>query len=73
VLENTAMTTKKQDTPPPKSVRAKQVAALLGVASSTVWVWAKRPDFPRARKLGPQTTIWDRDEVLAWRDAQMQA
>lgn len=66
------MTTKKQDPTPPKSVRARQVAALLGISLATVWVWAKRPDFPRARKIGPQTTIWDRDEILAWRDAQVQ-
>ncbi len=66
------MTTNKQDPTPPKSVRARQVAALLGISLATVWVWAKRPDFPRARKIGPQTTIWDRDEILAWRDAQVQ-
>ena len=62
----------KQEAPQPKSLRARQVAALLGISLATVWVWAKRPDFPRSRKIGPQTTIWDRDEILAWRDAQVQ-
>jgi predicted DNA-binding transcriptional regulator AlpA len=67
------MTTKKQHSPLPRSIRAKQVAVVCGCAVSTVWEWAKRPDFPRARKLGPQTTVWDLDEILAWRDAQAQA
>lgn len=70
------MKTKKQETAPPspqpKSLRPRQVAELLGIGLSTVWVWAKRPDFPRARKIGPQVTIFDRDELLAWRDGQVQ-
>jgi len=70
------MKTKKQETAPPspqpKSLRPRQVAELLGIGLSTVWVWAKRPDFPRSRKIGPQVTVWDRDELVAWRDAQVQ-
>lgn len=62
----------KQEAPQPKSLRARQVAALLGIGLSTVWVWAKRSGFPPARKIGPQVTVWDRDEVIAWRDAQVQ-
>ena len=48
----------KQEAPQPKSLRARQVAALLGIGLSTVWVWAKRPGFPPARKIGPQVTVW---------------
>lgn len=69
------MKTKKQENAAPsqpKSLRPRQVADLLGIGLSTVWVWAKRPDFPRSRKIGPQVTVWDRDELIAWRDAQAQ-
>ena len=66
------MKTNKQENATPKSLRPRQVAELLGIGLSTVWVWAKRPDFPRARKIGPQVTVFDRDELVAWRDAQGQ-
>jgi predicted DNA-binding transcriptional regulator AlpA len=55
-----------------KSLRPKQVAEFLGIGLSTVWVWAKRPDFPRARKIGPQVTVWDLHELMAWRESQAQ-
>lgn len=40
-----------------KSLRPRQVAEFLGIGLSTVWVWAKRPDFPRARKIGKRAVI----------------
>ena len=51
------------------SIRPKQAAALLGIGLATLYRWqAERPDMPRARKLGPRTTVYDRLELLAWRD-----
>jgi prophage regulatory protein len=54
-----------------QSLRTKQAAELLGIGLATFWRWAKeRPDFPASRKLSPRCTVFDRDELLAWRDGQ---
>jgi len=53
------------------SARPSQAAQILGIGESTLWRWAQqRPDFPKPRKLGPRTTVWDVPELIAWRDAQ---
>lgn len=53
------------------SARPKVAANLLGVGVSTFWRWAKeRQDFPKARKLSSRCTVFDTQELLAWRDAQ---
>jgi prophage regulatory protein len=55
-----------------QSVRAKQASKLLGVGLSTFWRWVKeRPDFPKPRHLSPRCTTFDVEELLAWRDAQL--
>jgi len=55
---------------PAQSLRAKQAAELLGIGLATFWRWAKeRPDFPKPRKLSARCTVFDRDELLAWREA----
>lgn len=47
---------------------------MLGVGVSTFWRWAKeRPGFPKARKLSSRCTVFDVAELMAWRDAQMEA
>lgn len=54
-----------------QSARPKDAASLLGVGVSTFWRWAKeRPDFPQPRKLSNRCTIFDVQELIAWRDAQ---
>jgi prophage regulatory protein len=57
------------------SLRPAQAAELLGIGVSTLWKWqAEREDFKttvRARRLGPKCTVFDRAELLAWRDAQL--
>lgn len=56
---------------PSQSARPKEGAAIIGVGVSTFWRWAKeRPDFPKARKLSSRCTVFDVQELLAWRDAQ---
>ncbi len=53
-----------------QSYRPKAAAELLGISTATLWRWAKeRPDFPRPRKLSARCTVFDRDELLSWRDA----
>jgi predicted DNA-binding transcriptional regulator AlpA len=53
-----------------QSCRAKQGAELLGIGDATFWRWTKRADFPKPRWLSPRCTVWDRTELLTWRDAQ---
>lgn len=56
--------------PPSRGLRARQGASLLGVSLPTYWRYAKRPDFPAARKLSRGVTIWIENELIVWRDAQ---
>lgn len=53
-----------------QSLRPKAAAQLLGVGIATLWRWSARPDFPHCRRLSARCTVFDRDELLAWRDAQ---
>lgn len=54
-----------------QSLRPKQGAEFLGVGLATFWRWARtRPDFPRPRNLSPRCTVFDAEELKAWRDAQ---
>lgn len=54
-----------------QSLRPKQGAEFLGVGIATFWRWvATRQDFPRGRKLSARCTVFDADELKAWRDAQ---
>ena len=53
-----------------QSLRPKPAAQLLGIGVATLWRWSReRPDFPKPRKLSARCTIFDHDELLAWRDA----
>ena len=55
-----------------KSVRPKHAAELLGIGKATLWRWVKeRHDFPRLRRLSARCSVFDRDELIAWRDAQI--
>ncbi len=56
-----------------KSYRPKQAAELLGIGLATLWRWAKeRHDFPKPRKLSSRCTVFDVQELLTWRDAQVE-
>ena len=53
------------------AMRAKQTAEYVGVSIATIWRKKKKnPDFPRPRRIGPNTTVWmrgDLDDFLARR------
>lgn len=54
-----------------RNLRPRNAAAYLDVGVSTLWRWAKeRSDFPKARRLSPRCTVFDAEELRAWRDAQ---
>lgn len=47
-----------------RALRAKQVAAKLGIGLSSVWRLSKYdPDFPRPFRLAARTTAWDESEI----------
>lgn len=52
--------------PPSGNARAKQVAQYLGVHISTVWRWAKSPDFPQPKVLSDGITVWNAVDVRNW-------
>lgn len=54
-----------------KSLRPAQAAALLGIGRATLWRWSsERTDFPKPRRLSTRCTVFDQDELIAWRDRQ---
>lgn len=54
------------------SLRPKYAAEFLGIGRATLWRWVKeRHDFPKARHLSSRCVVFDQQELIAWRDAQM--
>lgn len=55
--------------------RVKEAAAALGgVGVATVWRWARtNPAFPQPLRIGPNTTMFDLDELEAWVLAKREA
>ena len=56
---------------PQPSLRPRQSAQFLGIGESTFWRWVKeRPGFPQPIKLAPRVTVFQLEQLAAWRDAQ---
>lgn len=53
---------------PSPSVRASRVGSVLGGSRATGYVCMKEPDFPKPRKISSRFVVYDRAELLAWRD-----
>jgi predicted DNA-binding transcriptional regulator AlpA len=51
---------------PLQLMRARDVAALLGIHPITVWKWAKAGRMPSPVKLSANVTVWRRQEIEAW-------
>ena len=43
-----------------------ELAALMGVATSTVKRWSRNGDMPQGRRVGPRLLKWNRKEIEAW-------
>lgn len=48
-----------------KFLRLPQVAELLGVGKSTVWLYARTGKLPKATKLSPRVSVWLESDVMA--------
>ena len=52
------------------SLRPAPAADALGVSKATLLRWERdKPDFPKPSRPTPRVTLYDRDELLAWRDS----
>ena len=46
-------------------IRVNQVAEMLGVSASTVWMYAREGKLPKATKLSPRVSVWKKSDVMA--------
>ena len=54
------------DLPDTALVDSAELAALMGVATSTVKRWSRNGDMPQGRRVGPRLLKWNRKEIEAW-------
>ena len=55
----------------PDLVRSAQAAQEMGIGRSSFWLYAKtKPGFPKGVRLSPRCTLWTRQELAAWLEAQ---
>ena len=55
----------------PDWVRSAQAAQEMGIGRSSFWLYAKtKPGFPKGFRLSPRCTLWSRQELAAWLEAQ---
>jgi len=56
-----------------ENLRISGVARMLSVSISQAHVLSRQPDFPRPFRLSDAIRVWDKAEILAWRDARRAA
>lgn len=49
-------------------IRVNEVAGILGIAKSTVWLWNTQGKLPKSFKLTEATTVWRYSEIMDWLD-----
>lgn len=49
------------------------VIELTTLSQSTIYALAKRGDFPKQVRIGPNRVVWRRADVIAWLEAKLQA
>lgn len=53
------------------SLRPKSAALFLGISLATLWRYVHRAGFPKPRHLSTRCTVFDLQELTAWRDKQL--
>lgn len=51
-------------------MRAKQAAKHFAIGAATLWIWAKKPGFPKPHKVGTRITLFDVAAIQNWIDEQ---
>ena len=54
----------------PKFLRAREVAACLGIGLSSVWRWTQEGRLPKPIRLSSRATVWKLDDVLTFVEAR---
>lgn len=49
------------------------VVAMTTLSQSTIYALAKRGEFPRQVRIGPNRVVWPRAEVVAWLERKLEA
>lgn len=49
------------------------VIAMTTLSQSTIYALAKRGEFPKQTKIGPNRVVWRRSDVVAWLESKLQA
>lgn len=49
------------------------VMDMTTLSQSTIYALAKRGEFPKQVRIGPNRVVWRRSEVVAWLEQKMQA
>lgn len=50
-------------------VRAPQVLQMFPFSRTTLWRRVNAGEFPKPHKLGPKTTVWDVEELRAFKES----
>lgn len=54
-------------------LRPAEAAKRFGVCKTTLWRWAKRPDFPKPSKVSSKLTLFNSAAVARWLEDQKEA
>lgn len=49
------------------------VMDMTTLSQSTIYALAKRGEFPKQVRIGPNRVVWRRSDVVAWLEQKMQA
>ena len=52
-----------------KLLRLPQVAEMLGVSKSSVWLYARQGKIPKATKLSARVSVWKESDIQAFIDS----
>ncbi|MBS7669448.1 helix-turn-helix transcriptional regulator [Croceicoccus gelatinilyticus] len=47
------------------------VIELTTLSQSTIYALAKKGEFPKQKRIGPNRVVWRREEVVAWLDKKL--
>ena len=58
---------------PQKLIRSRDIAMVVGLSRSQIYVAMNEGTFPRPVRIGKRTVAWRSDEIAAWIDSRPRA
>ncbi len=49
-------------------LRVNQVAKMLGIGKSTVWLWVRDNRLIQPIKISPRVTVWEEEAIKKWQE-----